>query len=73
MQRERYRRGSRTVTNLDYFLCKTKYSSGVLQDDAALMPGEIIREIGAEKTLQAVKGNILPAFSRQSLNSFFED
>jgi len=73
MQRERYRSGSRTVTNLDYFLCKTKYSSGVLKDDTALMPGEIIREFPAGKTLQVVKGNILPDFSRQSLNSFFED
>ena len=38
MQKERYRRASHTVANLDHFLCRTKCSCEVLKDDAALRP-----------------------------------
>lgn len=61
MEKERYQRGSHTVTDLKYhFVWKTKYSYGVLKDDVALRLRDIIREICAEKSLQVVKGNIRP-------------
>jgi putative transposase len=61
MDKERYQRGSHTVTDLKYhFVWKTKYSYGVLRDDVALRVRDIIREICAEKGLQVVKGHIRP-------------
>jgi putative transposase len=61
MDKERYQRGSHTVTDLKYhFVWKTKYSYGVLRDDVALRVRDIIPEVCAEKGLQVVKGNIRP-------------
>jgi putative transposase len=61
MDKESYRRGSHTVTDLKYhFVWKTKYSYGVMKAEVALRLRDIIREICAEKGLAVVKGNIRP-------------
>ena len=61
MDKEGYRRGSHTVTDLKYhFVWKTKYSYGVMKAEVALRLRDIIREICAEKGLAVVKGNIRP-------------
>jgi putative transposase len=61
MSKQRYNRGSHTVTDLKYhFVWKTKYSYGVLKDEIALRVRDIIREICIEKAMKVVKGNIRP-------------
>lgn len=61
MDKEGYRRGSHTVTDLKYhFVWKTKYSYGVMKAEVAMRLRDIIREICAEKGLAVVKGNIRP-------------
>ena len=59
MDRERYRRGSHTVTELKYhFVWKTKYSYEVLRGDIGRRLRQILREICAEQALVIVPGNI---------------
>lgn len=58
MERERYRRGSHTVTELKYhFVWKTKYSYEVLRGDIGRRLRQILREICAEQALVIVQGN----------------
>ncbi len=59
MEKERYRRGSHTVTELKYhFVWKTKYSYHVLRGEVALRVRDMLREVCAEKGRVIVKGNI---------------
>ena len=61
MERERYRRGSHTITELKYhFVWKTKYSYPVLRGEIGLRLRELLREICVEKGLTVIKGNIRP-------------
>jgi putative transposase len=61
MDKERYRKGAHTVTDLKYhFVWNTKHRSQVLRNDVALRLRDIIREICAEKELEVVKGSIRP-------------
>ncbi len=61
MDKERYRRGPHTVTELKYpFVWKTKYSYPVLQGEIGLRLRELLREICVEKGLTVIKGNIRP-------------
>jgi REP element-mobilizing transposase RayT len=56
MDKERYRRGSHTVTDFKYhFVRKTKYGHYMLQGDIALR----LREIVTEVNLPALAGSIL--------------
>lgn len=59
MDKERYRRGAHTVTDLKYhFVWKTKYSYGVLKGEIGLRIRDIIREICVQNDMAIVKGNI---------------
>ena len=61
MDKERYRRGPHTVTELKYhFVWKTKYSYPVLQGEIGLRLRELLREICVEKGLTVIKGDIRP-------------
>jgi putative transposase len=61
MDKERYRRGPHTVTELKYhFVWKTKYSYPVLQGEIGLRLRELLRELCVEKGLTVIKGNIRP-------------
>jgi len=61
VERERYRRGSHTITELKYhFVWKTKYSYPVLRGEIGLRLRELLREICVEKGLTVIKGNIRP-------------
>jgi putative transposase len=58
-ERQRYRRGAHTVTELKYhFVWKTKYSYQVLRGDIALRLRELLKEVCAEKGMEVVRGNI---------------
>ena len=57
--RERYRRGSHTVLELQYhFVWKTKYSYPVLRGDIALRLRDLIKEICAQQEMVVVRGNV---------------
>ena len=59
--RERYRRGAHTVTELRYhFVWKTKYSYPVLRGDIGLRLREVLRMLCVEQALTIVQGNIRP-------------
>lgn len=59
--RERYRRGAHSVTELKYhFVWKTKYSYPVLRGDSGLRLREVLRMICVEQALTIVQGNIRP-------------
>ena len=59
--RERYRRGAHTVTELKYYLVwKTKYSYSVLRGAIGLRLREVLRMIGVEQGMTIVQGNIRP-------------
>ena len=61
VDRERYRRGSHTVTELKYHLVwKTKYSYPVLRGDIGLRLREVLRMVCAEQGMTIVQGNIRP-------------
>jgi putative transposase len=61
MDKECYRRGPHTVTELKYhFVWKTKYSYPVLQGEIGLRLRELLREVCVEKGLTVIKGNIRP-------------
>ena len=57
--RERYRRGSHTVLELQYhFVWKTKYSYPVLRGDIALRLRDLIKEICNQQEMVVVRGNV---------------
>ena len=57
--RERYRRGAHTVTDLKYhFVWKTKYNYSVLRGDIGLRLREVLRMICVEQAMTIVQGNI---------------
>ena len=59
--RERYRRGAHSVTELKYhFVWKTKYSYPVLRGDIGLRLREVLRMLCVEQALTIVQGNIRP-------------
>ena len=59
--RERYRRGVHTVTELKYHLVwKTKYSYPVLRGDIGLRLREVLRMVCAEQGMTIVQGNSRP-------------
>ena len=59
--RERYRRGAHSVTELKYhFVWKTKYSYPVLRGDIGLRLREVLSMICVEQALTIVQGNIRP-------------
>jgi putative transposase len=59
MERNRYRRGSHTVTDLKYhFVWKTKYSYPILRGELGLRLRGLIREISGEKGFEIVRGNV---------------
>ena len=61
VDRERYRRGAHTVTELKYhFVWKTKYSYPVLRGDVGLRLREVLRMVCAERGMTVVQGNIRP-------------
>ena len=61
VDRERYRRGAHTVTELKYhFVWKTKYSYPVLRGDVGLRLREVLRMICVEQGMTIVQGNIRP-------------
>ena len=52
MSKERYRKGTHTVTDFkSHFVWKTKYSYGVLRGEIGTRLRDIIKEICAEKEL----------------------
>src|SRR5512144_2928661 len=58
MDRERYRRGSHTMTELkDHCVWKTKYGYEVLRGDIGRRLRQLLREICAEQALVIVQGN----------------
>jgi len=61
MDRDRYRRGAHTVTDLKYhFVWKTKYSHPVLRGEIGLRLRQILREVCLEREITIVQGNIRP-------------
>jgi putative transposase len=61
MNKEHYRKGAHTVTELKYhYVWKTKYSYNILQGEIALRLRDIIREICSEKEISIEKGNVRP-------------
>ena len=61
MDRDRYRRGAHTVTDLKYhFVWKTKYSHPVLRGESGVRLRQILREVGLEREITIVQGNIRP-------------
>ena len=61
VDRERYRRGAHTVTELkDHFVWKTKYRYPVLRREVGLRLREILRMVCAEQGMPGVQGNIRP-------------
>lgn len=57
--RDRYRRGSHTVLELQYhFVWKTKYSYPVLRGDIALRLRDLIKEICSQQEMEVVRGNV---------------
>ena len=61
VNRERYRRGAHTVTELKYhFVWQTKYSYPVLRGDIGLRLREVLRMICVEQGMTIVQGNIRP-------------
>ena len=61
VDRERYHRGSHTVTELKYHLVwKTKYSYPVLRGEMGLRLREVLRRVCAEQGMTIVQGNIRP-------------
>lgn len=61
VDRERYRRGAHTVTELKYhFVWKTKSSYPVLRGDVGLRLREVLRLVCAERGMTVVQGNIRP-------------
>ncbi|RZB36737.1 MAG: putative transposase [Desulfobacteraceae bacterium Eth-SRB2] len=59
MNKERYRKGAHTVTELKYhFVWKTKYSYSILKGEIALRLRDIIRKICTEKEITIEKGNV---------------
>ena len=59
--RERYRRGAHTVTELRYhFVWKPKYSYPVLRGAIGLRLREVLRMICVEQAMTIVQGNIRP-------------
>lgn len=57
--RDRYRRESYTVLELQYhFVWKAKYSYPVLRGDIALRLRDLMREICQQQELVVVRGNI---------------
>jgi putative transposase len=58
-ERQHYRRGAHTVTELKYhFMWKTQYSYQGLRGDIALRLRELIKQVCAEKGMKGVRGNI---------------
>ena len=61
MDRERYRRGAHTVTELkDHFVWKTQYSDPVLRGEVGLRLRPILREVCVEQEMTILEGNIRP-------------
>ena len=61
MDRDRYRRGAHTVTDLkDHLVWKTQYSHPVLRGEIGLRLRQILREVGLEREITMVQGNIRP-------------
>jgi putative transposase len=61
VQKDRYRKGAHTVTDLQYhYVWKTKYSYNILKGPLALRLREIIMEICAENKMNIEKGNVRP-------------
>ena len=61
VDRERYRRGAHTVTELKYhWVWKTKYSYPVWRGEVGLRLREVLRMVGAEQGMTVVPGNIRP-------------
>lgn len=59
VDRERYRRGAHTVTELKYHIVwKTKYGYPVLRGEIGLRLREVLRMICAEHGMVVVQGNI---------------
>ena len=57
--RDRYRRGSHTVLELQYhFVWKTKYSYPVLRGDIALRLRDLIKEICIQQEMAVIRGNV---------------
>ena len=58
-KRDRYRRGSHTVIELQYhFVWKTKYSYPVLKGDIGLRLRDLIKEICNQQEMVVVRGNV---------------
>ena len=61
INRDRYRRGAPTVTELKYhFVWKTKYSYPIRRGDIGLRWREVLRMICVEQGITIVQGNIRP-------------
>ena len=61
VDRERYRRGSHTVTELKYHLgWKTKYSYPVWRGEMGLRLREVLRRVCAEQGMTIGQGNLRP-------------
>ena len=61
VNRDRYRRGAPTVTELKYhFVWKTKYSYPIRRGDIGLRWREVLRMICVEEGITIVQGNIRP-------------
>ena len=61
VNRERYRRGAPTVTELKYHcVWKTKYNYPVLRGDIGLRWREVLRMICVEQGMSIVQGNLRP-------------
>lgn len=61
MNRERYRHGAHTVTELKYhFVWKTKYSYPVLRGEVGLRLRQLLREVCVEQEMTIIEGNIRP-------------
>ena len=59
MNRERYRHGAHTVTELKYhFVWKTKYSYPVLRGEVGLRLRQILREVCVKQDMTIIEGNI---------------
>jgi putative transposase len=57
--RDRYRRGSHTVLELQYhFVWKTKYSYPVLRGDIALRLRDLIKKICSQQEMAVIRGNV---------------
>ena len=61
MNRERYRHGAHTVTELKYhFVWKTKSSYPVLRGEVGLRLRQLLRAVCVEQEMTIIEGNIRP-------------